>query len=299
MASVIRDERRLSYFRQLLNSIRAQTRAPTRLYISIHIVLDLSSEEWSSLFANLPGNPVILKQRHPKRQFVQYRELLKRAAADLSGENTFILFSDDDDLWHPQRVACYLNWFDNMIQMGTPPDVISRMTSIQAREQTTPGLPCEVCQTNNSNDVDAMLRCGCVTIELLALEKGPMLLEYHQYAVRPRVLQEFLEKHVQLVETNRFADMEFRQFVRTYDDEKGCTGQLVPPHWMYFYRQCDPSYDAVTRPMNLVTDMEEAVQRLTEMVACPSMGRTAALKCIAKTDPSLWMHLLTHVKGLE
>jgi hypothetical protein len=71
IASVIRDERRLSYFRQLLNSIRAQTRAPARLYI---------------------------------------------------------LFSDDDDLWHPQRVACYLNWFDNVIQMGTPPDVMSRMT---------------------------------------------------------------------------------------------------------------------------------------------------------------------------
>lgn len=296
IASVIKDERRLGYFRYLLDSIRAQTRPMTQLYISIHIALNLSTEEWKKLFSSLPGSPVILRQKQPKRQFVQYRELFNRASKELQGEQTFILFSDDDDLWHPQRVERYMQFVEKTALLC--PGNFSRMSSIQSREETEQGLPCQSCRQNNESDVDFMLKCGCIKIATYPMEQGPVHTEYHQFLVKPYILQEFLEQHRQLVDTNRFADMEFRDFVRFYKDKEGfVTGQLAAPHWMYYYRKCDATYNAVTKPMG-ADDLEAYIQYLNEAIACPAMGPDFAKKCITSCDPRLWLTLFSRVKGI-
>lgn len=295
IASVIKDERRLRYFRHLLDSIREQTTAPTNIYISIHIAFEFSETEWKKLFAKLPGNPVILRQKQPKKQFVQYRELLKRADDDLRKKETFIMFSDDDDLWHPMRVQRYMEWYEKATLLY--PSIVPCLASIQVREQTTCGLPCLECQRVNERNVDAMLQCGCVKIDSFPVEEGPMYLEYHQYVVRPHVMQEFIDANPKLVETNRFTDMEFRQFVRHYGKDAWKTGQLVTPHWMYYYRCCDSTYDAVTRHFK-PDEFDKYVEYLTEMAECPAMGPEAAKKCITSCDSHLWPVLFSRVKGL-
>lgn len=297
IASVIKDERRLKYFRHMLDSIRAQTTEPTNLYISIHIAFDFSETEWKKLFANLPGSPVILRQKQPKKQFVQYRELLKRADDDLRKKETFIMFSDDDDLWHPMRVQRYMEFIEKAALEC--PDSLSRMSAVQSREETEQGLPCQFCQQFNESNVDAMLLCGCIRIATYPYTKGLVNTEYHQFIVKPYVLQEFLELYSQLVDTNRFTDMQFRNFVCCYkSDQSFVTGQLAAPHWMYYYRKCDTTYNAVTNPVGAADDFEAYIQYLNEAIACPAMGPAFAKKCIASCDARLWPVLILRVKGL-
>jgi hypothetical protein len=292
IASVIKDDRRLRYFRYMLDSIRAQTMELSHIYISIHIdpLLIKSDEEWKALFSNLPGKLVILRQRRAKRQFVQLRELYYRAEKSFTKES-FVIFSDDDDLWHRDRVAAYVGWYTNAQKMN--PSALSTIASVQAVEETKDRLPCERCRQHSERDVDAMLRCGCITIELYEANEANChhCLEYHESAVRPHVMKDFFERHVELVETNRFADMQFRDFVRRYKPHECFTGTLFLKHWLYYYRKCDSTYDAVTRPMRQ-EETAEYVQYLKEMVACPAMGSDAAKKCIHRCDPMLWPILM-------
>jgi hypothetical protein len=58
-------------------------------------------------------------------------------------------------------------------------------------------------EAHSAADVDAMIKCG-------------RYVEFHQIAVQPRVLREFNAAYPQLVACNRFADMQFRDFILTY-----------------------------------------------------------------------------------
>lgn len=294
IASVIRDARRLRYFRMLLDSIRAQSVPPHEIWLSLHIDPSvLSQEDWDPLLSNLPGRVRILRQRRPKRQFVQYGELLERLK---DTPETFIMFSDDDDLWHPDRALTYYHayWQSN-------PDQLLDCASFVAREETMhPSRPCARCQRDNEANVQAMLDCGCLTFRFVPYdpaERVTDLFEYHEYVVRPHVLRDFLSEHATLVETNRFADMQFRRFVV----KAGLTGVIVPSHWLYYYRRCDTGYAAVT---NLPFDMPKSgnvkdipqsvidavVEYYIEMAECPAMGPKRAAEGISayvKADRTL------------
>ena len=105
-ASHIASVRRASYLRSMVRSWVRQTWRP-RMYLSVswdecvapiveRVLNEMEAEE----------DLTILRQG-PKAmsQFQHYREMSRR----LSGEDTWVFFSDDDDLWHEHRAAVLMS----------------------------------------------------------------------------------------------------------------------------------------------------------------------------------------------
>lgn len=273
IASVITDPRRLGHFKLLLDSIRAQTTKLSGLFISIHAPGIPIKELTRSM-----GCPVfILNQRQPKRQFVQYAEMLTRLEDVFpppDNSETFILFSDDDDLWNSDRVEHYFGAWNN-----TNPSAYSTISSICMKESTKVSI--RSCQ-HEPSAVEDMIQCGCVRFEFpnrMESEMHAFATEYHEYAVRPFVLSQFISAYPTLVQENRFADMQFRDFVGSYGGKEYRTILLIPHNWLYFYRKCDESYMCVTNPCHGIINLKalDSAQVRTvlgyalDMAKCPAM----------------------------
>ena len=232
MASVVKDVRRLGYLKRMIDSVRKQYVPLTGgLLVSIHVdpSLGMSAAEIKSLFDGIP-RVYILLQKRPKLQFMQMHEMFVRWATVFpcpDGRTPYIIFSDDDDLWHPHRTHYY-----HALHVGSA--YREDVTGICLVERAvTKNL---VCAPSHENDVDSMIVCGCVVYE--HVHGG----EYHQLAVKPVVLRDFFSQFTQLCERNRYADMQFRNFVYGYGGNKQTTVYGIPSTWAYFYRQCDSSY---------------------------------------------------------
>jgi len=271
IASVIKDHRRLRYFRMLLDSIRAQIILPKQVLVSIYIepkLLD-NNADFDALFEGLPMVHVA-RQDKPKRQFVQIRELLNQHLVE--GErDTFVMFSDDDDLWHPKRCFYYYTQFAMLYKHAI--NIIPTIAYMVALEQTSHvNGYCKLCAEKNETNVDAMLACGCCKFVFQAEHS---LVEFHEYVVRPVVMRDFFSRFSDLVETNRFADMQFRREVAGWGGKDWNHAAVVPPHWLYYYRQCDPSYAAATQPGATAETQEEHtkeyVSYFLDMLFCPNM----------------------------
>lgn len=257
IASVITERRRLEYFKLLLDSIRKQSSQLDGLIISIYIdpILEV---DWTHLFCGVK-HLYVMRQKRPKRQFVQIDEMYKKWETCFPcppEKEPFIMFSDDDDLWHKDRVYRYMDLWDRGSVSVPHPENISSMCM---KEFTHVSIACK--DHVNSSNVDAMIDCGCVEFQSPNSEREckNMLVEYHEYVVRPHVLGSFLEKHGWLVRNNRFADMEFRNFVHSFEPTKCMTLQVSPVHWLYYYRKSDPSYMCATNPV-IVTEPLDIMQ---------------------------------------
>jgi len=99
IASHFHSQQRFEWFKEAIKSIRQQTLAPDLVYIS-----------WSKE-SYVTGDPVSLKRNlnlisfpQPKRmtQFEHLRYIFDHSQGRTN--NTFILFCDDDDMYHPLRV---------------------------------------------------------------------------------------------------------------------------------------------------------------------------------------------------
>lgn len=256
LASVITDERRFDYFKLLLESIRRQETPLDIFIVSIHFDFD-HKIDLKELFRNFPCPYYILRQKRPKRQFLQYGEIMNRLPRIFPrlDNETFILFSDDDDLWNTNRVSFYKQCGQSII--GKP------VSSVVALEHTV--VLNVRCSTSHSpTDVGGMLKCGCVQISMGESVMGSI--EYHEHAVRHHVAKDFFDTYPVLANTNRFADIAFRDFVRTYKPKQWCTAHGTPPTWLYFYRECDDTYACVTNPAQ-----KKGIDYIGDMLTCPGM----------------------------
>ena len=114
LASHVSDRRRLQLLRHCLGSIAAQDSHLDALYVSWHAPDALRAEvaamlaEWSRRLP--PGVMRPLPQPERRSQYQHLRACLSAAAAefcasDAPGAPSWLIFTDDDDLWHPQRVG--------------------------------------------------------------------------------------------------------------------------------------------------------------------------------------------------
>ena len=275
LASVIQEERRLAFFRQLLDTVRAQLVKPDEMIVSIFIDPSLEGDNrdqfWKELFHDLPFVRV-MRQKRKKRQFVQIAEMLGKVE---DSPSTFVIFSDDDDLWHPRRVFAYHALYNDTAQMSDS-DMSKFSAMIILHDMKTNNTKCP--DHRDTSDVDGMIKCGCVELHHVPYEQRSGV-EYHHMAVRPAVIKDFIASNGRIVRHNRFADMFFRRFVIAYKPKDCRTTYSSPPHWIYFYRHCDTSYECVTHPiLNFDTGrkftLEEAdayMQYVAEAEECEMM----------------------------
>jgi len=129
------------------------------------------------------------------------------------------------DLTMQTTMATHLCSFPMMMICGIPnallhkeataaaPDKMPDVRAVVVREETKhKNMACcgTLREAHSAADVDAMIKCGCV------VTISERYVEFHQIAVQPRVLREFNAAYPQLVARNRFADMQFRDFILTY-----------------------------------------------------------------------------------
>lgn len=271
IASVIKEPRRLEFFKQLLKSIQDQELPLDGLFISSYIDPSLQTDIQELLRGiSSTGTKVhILKQKRPKRQFVQIKELSDRVDKVFpcpQNTESFILFSDDDDLWHPTRTKHYYR-----ISTDADSTLFPMLSAICMRESTEidkfeyPTVCSNHPEATCAADVDRLIECGCLSFKFNQSD----LYEYHEYAVRRYVLREFLTENAWIVNNNRFADMRFRYFIATYKVGIMRTAHYIPDQWLYYYRHSNWDYPAVTHPFADGKVSENVVDYLVEMEECP------------------------------
>ena len=113
MATHIGDERRLQLLKRCLRSIRDQTTFEdfTHMFISWSASAGLSdrTRDVLSKFKSdmLQTEVVLLPSEERRLQQFQHYERIKDRMFDMSnfGDRTYIMFSDDDDIWDSRRVG--------------------------------------------------------------------------------------------------------------------------------------------------------------------------------------------------
>jgi hypothetical protein len=107
IASHVNSLKRIERVLTLFSSIKKQSQMPTRTIMSMSSSLDKenSTAIQSVLEAAKEASVEVIQQAHALKQFEHY-DFLTNLLKDYS-DNTWILFSDDDDIWHEDRIASY------------------------------------------------------------------------------------------------------------------------------------------------------------------------------------------------
>lgn len=126
IASHIEHHKRLLNFEKLFQSILDQTKLPTVLFVSISCEASLLDAVKKFILLSKEKSrkhslDVCFFLREDKRsQFEHYASLLQQLKQHSEG---WVLFSDDDDLWHTHRVQLYSSMeppaFVNCIRSNT------------------------------------------------------------------------------------------------------------------------------------------------------------------------------------
>ena len=203
LACHVSSQQRLDYLLQCLRSVGAQEQLPEALYLSWTAQnTELMSSATAALAAmQLPFRLVLLPQ--PQHRLSQY-EHLSHALAGADRESTrrradatWLVFSDDDDLWHPRRTS--LVWLACAATPATTEAIVFPIYAYPLDERAQAARTCA--------EVDA-----CLSQRAAALWIGPS--EVFQFAVRPGLLRRFLASEPPAVLRHRFADVRFAQYVR-------------------------------------------------------------------------------------
>lgn len=270
LASHIGSRKRLAYLRLCLESISQQEDAPECLVVSWYADDSLAAEV-AALFKTLKLPRVRLRVlRQPQRlsQYGHLREALAafeleapRGAAGAAA--SWLLFSDDDDIWHPKRVQ-----FARLACADASPS--SSAAAPSKRKGSAPQSSGNRDGRGRTNalafgtyaypieDAGQEARTAQEVHRLLDTRHCAIWLgasEIFQYAVRPDILREFVRHEAESVLSHRFADVRFAQYMKherggvrelNADDlmqldgrqpasEREKSAWLVR-HWMYFYR---------------------------------------------------------------
>mmetsp|Transcript_70362 Transcript_70362/g.153333 ORF Transcript_70362/g.153333 Transcript_70362/m.153333 type:complete len:971 (+) Transcript_70362:56-2968(+) len=164
----------------------------------------------------------------------------------------WVIFGDDDDIWHPSRVAEYVAAVQQLV---VPESVgllatMARVNCRSDRKVTDWELPSTV------EEVDRFLRSGrgarldneepCKTFRSRLRASGTSLpipddlcLEYFDLFPRLRLLHEFFEDAPESLVEHRFCDLAFNEFLCSYPRrgrELGLEVHVFEPRcWMLFY----------------------------------------------------------------
>jgi hypothetical protein len=113
LASDIRNTTRLAYLEDCLRSVRAQTVPLRQILLGVSTSVDMYEPVKAALakakgaFDTLGCTFRVRLSKTRQSQFEHYHALLPYLE-QLDPDTTWLLFSDDDDLWHPRRVESYV-----------------------------------------------------------------------------------------------------------------------------------------------------------------------------------------------
>jgi len=243
----------MRYFRQMLHSIGAQHRQ-----LDEPLYLAASGERAHSFDGGtLPFRVVAVRpddRAHVWPQFVAYNHAIARARADYGDrwENVWLMFTDADDLWSPNRYTSTLEAVDEGAPHADVYFVVDASSVHNVDEEDAASFV-------NANDVNVGIADGRISVKVGMRD----LQEYTNLCVRSAVVEEFFERYGTLVEC-AYIDRLFVRFVMTYGGEDGRSLRYEPiGGWSYFYRHHDQSLTSLSRAS--LGDASERDERVVDM----------------------------------
>ena len=168
-------------------------------------------------------------------------------------EHTWVLWSDDDDISHPDRVAAYAE----VVQQTEAMEAQERAKGHTARRSVA-GIICTRVAMRRENklaaagamashgiecpaDVDSALRVGAADVRDFN--------EYWCYCVRLSAVRQFFASTPPKLLANRLADLRFRQWLSASGPMPFVEKVLGPraPPWAYFYDRDNQSHQHAHR----------------------------------------------------
>lgn len=235
-ASHINNKHRYVYFGLMLKSYLAQTEASKLI-----VVLSATDPKLLAMSIDLLEH-CKAKGKHGNhieyivfegKQFVKYKHAVETYKSQL-GPDQWVFFTDDDDLWHPQRVQCFSALPSVMEKKLANRDdhMILQVNAIAEPVQSNHPLmvPKFVQEISLTDGVDRAIQ-----YEIVRSKSEDSLREYVTYFMKFKVMKAFFEIAPDALLEHKYADMAFvgalnRSFQHSiirYPD---------PSLWMYFYR---------------------------------------------------------------
>ena len=222
-ASHIDGLERLKCFRAMLTSWKEQS-FPVYLYVCLSCEPAVGNVVQRVLEQAKAEHPMLQTCTHTGRlsQFEHYR-CLTQFFSRKGGypEDLYVIFTDDDDLWHPHRAASYLRFYEQLHQRpeGFDSGPFALLSMIDAWKKVN---------AYSAEDVERLVSAGDLPFKPQAIPQ-----DYVALCVPFRILEEFIAKASPELLRHRYADVCFLTFVRA-KDPKMKIGQTQ--YWTYFYR---------------------------------------------------------------
>lgn len=224
-ASHINTLERFECLKAMISSWINQT---TRCKLYISISFDTHIQSQSALLASLGEHELlcIFPQSTKLSQFEHYRFLTTRME-----EDTYILFTDDDDIWHKDRVFAFTEVY-KAIHFESSTNLLSVR------------IPVYLSSDNKNNKLKVMTTCDIEN----AIKKGDVALvesdntaftEHWTYMVRLSTLCDFVMSCSDVILRHKYCDVLFIKFLRCCKGYQNAVVYTNKKTWMYYYRNCE------------------------------------------------------------
>lgn len=293
VASFMDSSQRLEYFEHMMESIFNQSVMMDALYIGMSFANREVSDELEPRLRDIVKkcrDLPIRFIRKPKKtaQGVMWHNLIKKIP-DLSGPRTWILFGDDDDLWHPSRVKLYRESIEHSLRCNL---------NISDVRSTCYAIASDGDQPRSSSDVDVLWEQKRLTLKRTVgghrydgdFQQGG---NYVDHCVRAGIFAEFVQISNLFMRSNLQFDVMLQRYICSYGASDGVKNVILKPDrtkcWLYFWR-INP--DSVCH--NMVDEQKQAAEakdlnKFLRIVADRVMSRLPKWKDAVST------HLEQHI----
>ena len=210
VASHIDSLHRWELFLQMINTVSTQSESLDAFYIGISFpskdmqqIYESRLDTVRDLLRGVCSRLTITQTKAPCSQGKMWQRMVRRYPA-LSDPNTWILFSDDDDLWHKDRVAMYLHGLQKVRQY--PPSQRMLVSNIRSNVYATSNRETREVKVE---DVDVLLESG----ELHLGSQG----NYWDLCIRGTIFCEFINIANDFILQDPMFDVLLRHHICTYD----------------------------------------------------------------------------------
>ncbi|KAL4439425.1 hypothetical protein ABPG77_008754 [Micractinium sp. CCAP 211/92] len=264
--SHIANSARLGRLPQMVRSWYIQQYAiPLRISLSFDSTYEKEvMGEVTTLLHSYPGLTVSLSDA-PLSQGQHYKRLVRQLQEEgWDGRGTWLLLTDDDDIWHPRRSLAYA---DSQRQLLSDPSrqiagtVLSVCSSLYIDAAKNHSITSAFC-------VDRLHRSATATCTNITLH-GPERAERGEawcYSMRLCTLAQFFVAAEPCVVSHVFWDMCLIKFLRWGNKYKTyfITKEQLRDNWMYFYRR-DEAVGPASRALAKSTSLPSMVRHNLEL----------------------------------
>lgn len=276
-ASYITTETRLAHFFVMLTSWVNQTNVLCSMYIATSITDDALLNKFNTMFENFKARyaeeldgielevSITKKQR---KQFQHYKYIVDEHP-ELVKRNPWVLFTDDDDIWHPNRLAMYCS-------------AIQKITDEKLDD--IDNIKCPYYAESVGSDIHDYATTDEIDKDILLgnIIQNTSDVNYVFNCVRIERLHYFLTQSTEEILDCVYADTRFSYFIKSEGAERGKQNMTITEcwenRWMYFYRH-------VSDPLGSITNNEKKLP--------DSLSYSSELKVKFEN-----IHLQTECKGL-